>query len=512
MNAIYHSTRFALLCILFLASTNHATAQLSVEDWAEGVGSTYRIKLTAAAEPIPAFKHRLTYLPHETIAANAATNYLRSFGDRALSNPMDRARKQFGDSFEEWGSNSSVPIEDLPKTKAKEAAAYFDNYIENHIARASKCRTCEWGLGFEDIRGPDVIGFLLPSVQETRSISRVLALKTRVAISEKRFRDAVQLMRMNYQLGINVNKMDIIVTSLVAIAEVGITNETMLDFISTPGSPNMYWALSELPRPIVDVRNGLRQDVTMATRIFPELFTAEEIQRSPEEWKSVIERIAKSTVETQSMARGDFSNSQETVNALTELDEVPTPNQLLFRLAPTAAGILTYSAAKRRLADSGIPLERIESLPVAQVIFIDAGREYTKLADNSEKYFYLPFSVATEGMDRMEDGLRQAEKQALNSPGAALAAMLLPATRQVHMAATRVQRDIDALRVIEAIRMHAAETGVLPKSLGDISIVPVPVNPATGKPFQYSLIDGTATLELPRGDGIVYSKRFEIRL
>jgi len=60
--------------------------------------------------------------------------------------------------------------------------------------------------------------------------------------------------------------------------------------------------------------------------------------------------------------------------------------------------------------------------------------------------------------------------------------------------------------------MHAAETGQLPKTLEDISIVPVPLNPATNKPFEYQLKGGTATLELPRSDGIVFSKRFELRL
>jgi len=75
-----------------------------------------------------------------------------------------------------------------------------------------------------------------------------------------------------------------------------------------------------------------------------------------------------------------------------------------------------------------------------------------------------------------------------------------------------VQRDIDAMRVIEAIRMHAAETGQLPETLDDISVVPIPLNPATNKPFDYQLNDGTATLKLPRSDGTYYSRRFELRL
>jgi hypothetical protein len=59
-----------------------------------------------------------------------------------------------------------------------------------------------------------------------------------------------------------------------------------------------------------------------------------------------------------------------------------------------------------------------------------------------------------------------------------------------------MQGFIAGLRVIEAIRMHAAATGSLPKSLGEIKAVPVPANPVTGKPFAYSLQGETATLEI----------------
>ena len=90
--------------------------------------------------------------------------------------------------------------------------------------------------------------------------------------------------------------------------------------------------------------------------------------------------------------------------------------------------------------------------------------------------------------------------------------MILPAVQQVTNAQVRTQRDIDVLRVIEALRMHAADAGAFPKSLDEITAVLVPKNPATGKPFEYRLDGETAILELPRSDGITYSKRFMITL
>jgi hypothetical protein len=67
-------------------------------------------------------------------------------------------------------------------------------------------------------------------------------------------------------------------------------------------------------------------------------------------------------------------------------------------------------------------------------------------------------------------------------------------------AEVRAARNLAALKAIEAIRMHAAANDrQLPQSLADVTIVPVPNNPATGQPFpyQYDAAQGAATLDVP---------------
>ncbi len=509
MNSFLQTSRsVSLIALLLVCASCTVFAQVTVEDM-EGpraYGQVYRMKITPARAPVPTFKYRFSFLPHETTAGNAATHYLRSFADRSLSTPLDQAYEKYGDAFDQWNSNSGVAIEELLNTPAKEAAKLFDNYINQNIERATRCRRCEWGYVLEDMRGPDVIGFLLPSVQDTRSVSRVLALQTRVAIAEKRFEDTVHLMRMNYQLAASVNKMDLLVSSLVAIAETGITNGTMIDLMATPGSPNMYWALTELPRPIVDLRDSIRMDVTMINRIFPELFEAEGTIKSVEQWRQLVVEIAQSVADTSASIRG-MQNDE-----LSGDPSSPTPQQLALRLAPTIIGILRYENIKQELTENGEEAQRVEAMPVAQVLTTSMVRSLNKLSNDTERWIYLPFAQAKEGMRQEEKNLLKAERQAFLHPGGIIASMLLPATEQVVVGQMRVQRDVDALRVIEAIRMHAAETGRLPETLDDISVVPIPLNPATNKPFEYQLKDGTATLELPRSDGIIYSKRFELRL
>jgi hypothetical protein len=77
----------------------------------------------------------------------------------------------------------------------------------------------------------------------------------------------------------------------------------------------------------------------------------------------------------------------------------------------------------------------------------------------------------------------------------------------------RLEWHLNALQVVEALRMHAAETGKLPAELKEITCVPVPENPATGNAYQYRLKNDTAFLDLPFSDrfsGVAW--RYEIKL
>jgi hypothetical protein len=62
--------------------------------------------------------------------------------------------------------------------------------------------------------------------------------------------------------------------------------------------------------------------------------------------------------------------------------------------------------------------------------------------------------------------------------------------------------------------MYAAtHDGQLPAQLADIDEVPVPLNPATGKPFRYQLKGAIASLELPASDQLNGGNcRYEIEI
>ena len=79
-------------------------------------------------------------------------------------------------------------------------------------------------------------------------------------------------------------------------------------------------------------------------------------------------------------------------------------------------------------------------------------------------------------------------------------AIFMPALYRVAFIQTRLDRDIAMLQILEALRLEAAHNGGhLPEALSDITRVPIPADPLTGKPFIYDASDQRhARLEAPR--------------
>ena len=100
-----------------------------------------------------------------------------------------------------------------------------------------------------------------------------------------------------------------------------------------------------------------------------------------------------------------------------------------------------------------------------------------------------------------------ANKRLLEAPhteGHVLARSLISDLNKVMSPQTALERSLAALRVIEALRMHAAvHDGKLPDKLDDVTEVPIPNDPGTDRPFEYSRDGDTATLvSLVPGDPI----------
>jgi hypothetical protein len=104
----------------------------------------------------------------------------------------------------------------------------------------------------------------------------------------------------------------------------------------------------------------------------------------------------------------------------------------------------------------------------------------------------LPDEEARHVESRAYESVKEAQLRGDAKPFADL----LPATQAIQVAHTRHLQQTNTLRVIEALRIYAAEHGHWPEQLDEIKAVPVPLDPVTNKPFDYSVKDGVARINL----------------
>jgi hypothetical protein len=467
-------------------------AELTVIKDADGQQgfTVFKMTVTPAAEPVPALKHRLTLRERELKPGNAATHYSRAFPEGGVGAIWKRLQKEYGDDEVHSWYDTAKPFDQAPQEKARKAAASFQDLIDNFVSPGSERLDCDWGHGIiTELRGPDIYAFRLPEIQSMRAISRGLMLAARVAVADRDYPQALNLLRMNYRLGENVAKSPFIVSGLVGLAICGMGNAEVIEVIASPDSPNLYWALAELPRPLVDLRTSIRHELSLNVAIFPFMDSPETAQHSPQQWAQLLAEGLRS-LETLSGGRPQLSEWQS-------------------QAAITGLSLVAYPAAKQRLAAAGMDAATIDSMPVGQVIAIDAAREFRRIADEMEKWWYVPL---TQVKANDSDDFRSGGPLDGNFAKAAAQAML-PALESVRSAEVRALWQLNALQTIEALRMHAAKTGKFPASLDEITAVPLPQNPATGKSYQYRLDGETAILELPSSDGFSgIAWRFEIKL
>src|SRR5262249_33763944 len=141
------------------------------------------------------------------------------------------------------------------------------------------------------------------------------------------------------------------------------------------------------------------------------------------------------------------------------------------------------------------------------VALLDELLIYERHRDEICKWLNLPFWEAKAGMDR-------AEAEVAKLKNATPFLMFVPGVLKVKQAQTRLDQYFGYLRIMEAIRLHAhTSSGGLPSSLDETNL-PLPVDPVTGKAYEYTVKDGVATLHgMNPNPGVERTNRYyEIKL
>ena len=98
-----------------------------------------------------------------------------------------------------------------------------------------------------------------PTIASSSEAAQAVALTEAALLSmaEGRIEDAMAIIGQQLALSRHLGQDEFLVSNLVGIAIAGIAWNDLLYLVQHPECPNLYWALSVLPRPLVDTRHAM---------------------------------------------------------------------------------------------------------------------------------------------------------------------------------------------------------------------------------------------------------------
>jgi hypothetical protein len=401
------------------------------------------IQLTVDPMPAPRPALRYLLLPdlQEMTQGNPIPGYLKALLDQDFSSPQEGL--------------------------GKEALRQVD--------RAARMDKPDWQL-LPKLR-TDGIGLLLPDLQKMRELAAALQGRFRDEIALRRFDDAIYTARTMLALARHTGDHPTLIGELVGIAIAFVAITPLEEMLEQPGCPNLYWALTNLPAPLVTMEKGLEGERLLIVAELGDIDDKKPMTAA--QLKKVMQRL--------------------------ELFSEGGRKKVKEWLAARARDEKFLEGARRRLAESGVPAERLAQFSTYQVILLDEKREYEIQRDEVMKFLGLP---TWEAVPRLAN---------YKAPeGHLIANLLVPALYRVRASQGRLEQKVALLRCVEALRLFAAaHGGKLPAKLADAG-VPLPLDPFTGKPLRYELKDGVAHLRgtAPKGyaEQTAFNLHYEITI
>jgi hypothetical protein len=414
-----------------------------------GEGETLiRLSVAPAAVPKPALKYMLLPELKEMNPGNPIHNYLKC----ALEEYHFLFDK---DQFDRREKLLAMPLEALPLAELRE----YGQSALTHLDKAARLDSPDWQILLK--LKADGIGTLLPDVQQMRSLSRALNVRFRSEVAIGNFDAAIRSAQTMFVMARHMDEHPTLIGDLVGIAIATQALVSIDEMLEQPGCPNLYWALTNLPDPLISCEKGRAGERLVFSTVFKDLDS--ERPMSAEQLKRYIAPL----------------------DGLLD-DGVPVESGKRIRalLEKRAKDPAKLAAARERLIEDGLSGQAVRSFPAEQVLLLDEKREFDVRFDDQAKLFNFP-AWQIEAL---------IEKAGPYKEPALFADAFLPGQYKVHRVQGRLEQRIALLRSVEALRIYASQhNGTFPARLSDAP-VPVPDDPFTGKPFRYESSGKTAHL------------------
>jgi hypothetical protein len=418
--------------------------------------------------------------PRQQKAGNAATSYNRVFLSLASRQKEER----------------EAVVDLLEASLADDTIAQAEAILESHrqilteAYAATMYSHCEWQ--FPIGQGND-FAILLPEAMHQRELGQLMALDARVAMARGEWDRAARILQSGYSLARHSAEGELIISLLIGAAIANIMNDCVEQWIATPDSPNLYWALSSLPRPLLDLTPAALMERRALESLFPRSESLLREGGSPEQWQRA------------------WNNLWDSLDMIEG-----TNNEFSKQFTAVGLSLLLMPRARAWWIERGKTVEELNAMPIPQVLLTYVAARSREEADQGMKWMLLPFPEAARQAETADEHYRKLADNPLDPLGQIIA-LIFPALKQVAIARTSVDRRIVTLRAIESLRAEAAELGHWPESLEGLAL-PVSRDPLTDLPLVYEQADErTARLSYPQApegwpDLSNYARTWELTL
>jgi hypothetical protein len=440
-----------------------------------------QMTVAALAEAAPALKHHLLPTLTEQKPGNSILMYYLAqqlIPDKGDAAETDKRKKQIAKYLD-------MPLEELPVEEVQQFLEYYYRIVLKQVEIGAMRKDADWGLALDE-----GLATLLPNLSDFRWIGQVLAIHARLEIARGRFDQAIDTIKTGMAMSRHVAQgAPILITALVAVSIETMMLDRVAELIAH-GGPNMYWALAELPDPLIDIRPAMDWESQWLMMSMPDLKKAQAGILSQAEAAALL----KSMGDIFSIINHRASNS-------------PSGRNLLIQ---TALAMRFYGIGKAELVKRGRSSQEVDAMPAGQVAALYLLEDYFHWRDELFKWYNLPYWQARAGMRNSEKAFGEWTRgEGKLNPLAAL----LPSLSRAFLMPARLNRSRAALQTIESIRSYAARHGRAPKSLDELEL-PSPIDPITGRPFQYETQGKSFTLigPAPEGEEAKECVRYEVQL
>ncbi len=444
--------RQAIAILLVAMTTINATAQVMVAPGLETAKSPApkhepapkTLTVYAAQQPDPLLRYPLWPPAQHRRDVNAMPMVIRSLVLVMSSTP--KARQEFNEKILQW---QGLSPKELPRDEVRQFLGRYDAAFQE-LKRAENAMQIRYELQLEDLSTAELIATMLPELQESRSLARLLHLRGRLAIAEQRWDDLATDCRVGFRLADAVaHSTDFLVGRLIGFAIAGVMFDLIEDAIQQPDCPSFYWSLAVLPaEQLFEIRAAIEYDTVILDRLFRRALSL------PDE------------AIDESFARDEL---RRLVSAAIEFNEGQKPDAPSLSLQ-TGAYVVAFAPESRELLDQTPEwADRVKNLSAAEVVLRAAALKYSRIRDR----FYAWSTLLPEHGDKFDiERLVARPSDARFDLVANLVALMMPAAHQGQQAGLRMKQTRNRLLTYEAIRLHAGQTGELPISIDRLEPVP----------------------------------------